>query len=1036
MVPTNSRSYLHIASDIAYQGQNFTEVHAEFIPTTAMTFEDVFDYQGTRIRGSWSADGGDLAAPEETRERRYLCIAGKASLKFVGSSISLRMSLNPGWGRAIVLIDGKVPSTIPGLSYSRDFASSNAEEFASWGNETRDQLLADNLPYGEHLLELFIVGNSSKEFFVTSGAKIYNWDKKRLDADKYVINYNEKVQEFKLKVSSTSSDSAIQTRMTFDPFFLNPVTKQPIGSVDFPLIADGSPKSVALAPALTGTEPTSTITKPIHLSYKKRDDLNGTEWINLEEAVPYTNDAVTIDDSWWIDPAGTTAPEEIVATTSAVAEMKVKVKGDKVGIRLWRDYALGAANVFVNTVRRTSIPNVTGSNLVTVTNPVGISVGMWVTGNRFPNGTTVTAISGNQLTLSANATGAGNQVMYFGNYVTKVDCDAPLEVDQQTFTNTNITGLGANFDGIVSFIPVKGNRAFCWSAILLSTLSLFSSIEEDIYVDFKVKQVMPADVKNVKLVNGVVTFDTPNGGSYDFNLKVPFDNRSADSIKVEYRFPSFICCYTPGYLELFKEYDVVITDPGALTRKETKELQDLGIQVYMYVSFGEEDSVRSNIWDMNSLPVPHPGDRQGPGGYASYYMKGGMGYREFSECGNDRQALEGVKACAVGQPQYYSGLGRCGSPCELDWRTGYEAWADGSPCGGGYTSSNNWVRDASTACSNGECPKYQPIHGKCPKYVPAENAWGQDYSVATPDFPDENGIWASYYVEATRRDDNSWYGRLRDYYLPLVFHLPTQQVETVVNTQRLLDDGSPVLGVQTGRGPLDEQEPFSLVDVATGFAYQPNVHYSMDKMDGTFVFAALDFLPTPDYVIPYAGQQLTLSYFKRGLGADGVFMDTVDTVDVYPAEAYQAGFAGIINELKALYPSKGFCSNRGFSILDRIIKSCSLVMTESVFSHYNFTEGTYSEVSPAAAAWNAEVTKNIQELRRSHNFDVVCLNYASNGVDGDALREKTTRQCLELGWMPWSSTILLNDPLPNSPYRFNKGLIRSNNWHRIKAINI
>lgn len=165
-------------------------------------------------------------------------------------------------------------------------------------------------------------------------------------------------------------------------------------------------------------------------------------------------------------------------------------------------------------------------------------------------------------------------------------------------------------------------------------------------------------------------------------------------------------------------------------------------------------------------------------------------------------------------------------------------------------------------------------------------------------------------------------------------------------------------------------------------------------------------------------------------------MDTVDTVDVYPSAAYQQGFADLINGLKAEWPSKGFCSNRGFSIYDKMIHSCDLVMTESVFSHYNFNTGTYSEVDEASAAWNAEVARMIQELRRTHTFDVVCLNYAPNGPEGDAIRASVERKTLELGWMPWLSTILLNDPLHNDRYQLTKGYIRSNEWRRIRTTNV
>lgn len=112
-------------------------------------------------------------------------------------------------------------------------------------------------------------------------------------------------------------------------------------------------------------------------------------------------------------------------------------------------------------------------------------------------------------------------------------------------------------------------------------------------------------------------------------------------------------------------------------------------------------------------------------------------------------------------------------------------------------------------------------------------------------------------------------------------------------------------------------------------------------------------------------------------------------------------------------------------------------MTESVFSEFDFVNSSgYHLVSEAAAEWNAEVAEMIQGHREKHVFDVVCLNYADNGPLGDPIREVVFNKTLDLGWMPWLSTILLNDPLPNNPFTRDDGFIRSTTWRKIDVRNI
>ncbi|WP_051711272.1 AAA family ATPase [Andreprevotia chitinilytica] len=226
-----------------------------------------------------------------------------------------------------------------------------------------------------------------------------------------------------------------------------------------------------------------------------------------------------------------------------------------------------------------------------------------------------------------------------------------------------------------------------------------------------------------------------------------------------------------------------------------------------------------------------------------------------------------------------------------------------------------------------------------------------------------------------------------------------------------------------------------LIEALRGISDKRNVDYSYDKDVGTFTIdpnAGVD----DGQPAPAVGTQLVIRYSRKGLQCDGVFMDTVDTVDVYPSNQFQTAFASMINALKAERPTKLFCSNRGFTILDRIIGSCAFVMFESFLVDYNWATGTYSKISdPASVAFNDGIKKQLRQLRRGHKFDVLALNYCDNGPAGDTLRQYIADECAKEGYMSWSTTILLNDPLPNNPMQMNpNGMIRGNTWRLLKKV--
>lgn len=585
-----------------------------------------------------------------------------------------------------------------------------------------------------------------------------------------------------------------------------------------------------------------------------------------------------------------------------------------------------------------------------------------------------------------------------------------------------VSGMAAG-SKTVTLSSVNGaTKPFCFTKIVHSTVSKFSSVVEYINLNYNVKHVPPFAPTNARLEGGVIKWDNPILTSDLTNKNAPRDNNGIVEHRVYSRFPTYCVFYGPGMSNIMNQYDLIVIEPRSMSRKEIQSYQAKGIKVYGYVSFGEEDGEKLDVFDLGSPDIgPHRDDMLGTDGYASYYNKGGNMSGESSECNHDRQRVEGVKACALLNPKYNTGAGRCSKACNKDWKLGYTTHQAGGACGGGYTKNNRWQRDAMTACSNAACPGYTPINQKCTQFQEAEVKWSQDFQTMDT-FPDQNGIWNSTFVNPIAP---RWKQKLNTYYLP--YTLGTQQEYTEVLTlssHTATVDGARKV-VRCTHHPIDDGEVFTVKSSDGLHEYVANLDFSYDTNTGVISFdpgAAAD----TSYPLSSA-TQVSVNYVRKGLQCDGVFMDTVDTVDVYPSPAFQQAFIDMVNWLKSQWPTKMFCSNRGFSILEGIIGSCHHVMFETFISDYNFATGEYGLIDdPGAIEWNNSIKVQLRNLRKRHKFDVLALNYAPNDSSGDTIRQVVTEQCYAEGYMSWTSVISLQEPLAPVPVSLGTGKLRSN----------
>ena len=304
--------------------------------------------------------------------------------------------------------------------------------------------------------------------------------------------------------------------------------------------------------------------------------------------------------------------------------------------------------------------------------------------------------------------------------------------------------------------------------------------------------------------------------------------------------------------------------------------------------------------------------------------------------------------------------------------------------------------------------------------------------------PDEDGVFASYYVNPD--PSFGWPDRIESYYAPQVLGGPVTVVNEVVTTKQVSITAGEVIVFDTAQSPIDVDDSITLTTMDGSTTYTTYSDYTFDAKTGAFV---LSTNISPAVTI---GQQLKISYTRKGHTMDGVFFDTVDTPDVYggndppfPLVADYAGlFADMINNFKAANPSASIISNRGFTILPNIIQSCKGVMFETWLTTAtdlsNLTTTDYEIITdPDTVAFNESVNTMLRELRLIQEFDVYSLNYCHADSSGDALRAYCRAVDAQHGYLSWQSTITLDTPAANATQTTPGQPITSNAFTRYKT---
>ena len=136
-------------------------------------------------------------------------------------------------------------------------------------------------------------------------------------------------------------------------------------------------------------------------------------------------------------------------------------------------------------------------------------------------------------------------------------------------------------------------------------------------------------------------------------------------------------------------------------------------------------------------------------------------------------------------------------------------------------------------------------------------------------------------------------------------------------------------------------------------------------------------------------------------GVDGIFMDTLDTVDI--DNSTLSGMADLVANLDKTFPEAKLVANRGFTVLPYISSHIDGLMFESFNTTYNFEENKVSDLTPESIEWNESIACNtINAVRRYDYFPVFALDYV-NEYEYDYMTLNYYNRSWQYDFIPYST---------------------------------
>ncbi len=162
-------------------------------------------------------------------------------------------------------------------------------------------------------------------------------------------------------------------------------------------------------------------------------------------------------------------------------------------------------------------------------------------------------------------------------------------------------------------------------------------------------------------------------------------------------------------------------------------------------------------------------------------------------------------------------------------------------------------------------------------------------------------------------------------------------------------------------------------------------------------------------------------------GCDGIFMDTVDTVEIY--QNTKKGMIDLIANIRKKYPDIKIVQNRGFSVIADTAPYIDSVMYEDFSIDYDWENDTYSKADEGKLVSTGIFAVTLNKIRYKYQngkptlkkplFTVVALDYAN--PDQKDLIQFCYDRAWEYDFVPYVSTIQLDEVFPYFPPKTKRG---------------
>ena len=134
-------------------------------------------------------------------------------------------------------------------------------------------------------------------------------------------------------------------------------------------------------------------------------------------------------------------------------------------------------------------------------------------------------------------------------------------------------------------------------------------------------------------------------------------------------------------------------------------------------------------------------------------------------------------------------------------------------------------------------------------------------------------------------------------------------------------------------------------------------------------------------------------------GCHGVFLDTVDTVDVRPES--RNSMIELIWKIRDEYPEIKIVINRGFSIVPDIAPVIDGLMYESFTAAFNYETSLYTLNEPDLNIATSNLAVSLNQIRKEYFFPVFTLDYAL--PDQKDLLQRTYDRAWAFDFIPYVS---------------------------------